>query len=171
MTDSTNDSGTPQQPTNLVTDQPPPTPNDRPAIWDLVIEDMKARDRVGRERYRTPLQPFNGRDALTDLYQELLDATVYCRQEIEERESAFIGLRELLDKTRKSRDEIYVQRNNLRRELADTRTALERLTKELAQEKEETHRQKSVIEELLQSNRNLSRKIWDLEDGKKEGSC
>lgn len=66
--------------------QPAPKSNDRPAVWDLVIADMKARDQVGRQRYGTPLQPFNGRKALIDLYQELLDAVVYCRQAIYEAE-------------------------------------------------------------------------------------
>lgn len=69
----------------LIVDQPPPVKNERPAIWDLVISDMKARDQVGRERYGTPLQPHNGRDALVDAYQEALDLVVYLRQAIEER--------------------------------------------------------------------------------------
>jgi len=68
-----------------VVDQPAPIPNDRPAVWDLVIEDMRERDHLGRERYGTPLQAGNGRDALVDLYQELLDACCYIRQVIEER--------------------------------------------------------------------------------------
>lgn len=66
------------------TEQPDPKQNDKPACWDLVITDMKDRDDWGRSKYGTPLQPFNGRNALVDLYQELLDATVYCRQMIEE---------------------------------------------------------------------------------------
>lgn len=72
----------------VIVDQPPPVPSDRPAVWDLVIEDMRARDRVGRERYGTPLQPHNGRDALVDAYQEALDLVVYLRQAIAEREAA-----------------------------------------------------------------------------------
>lgn len=70
---------------SLTDEQVPPTPNDKAAVWDLVIADMKARDQVGRERYGTPLQAFNGRDALVDAYQEALDLVVYLRQEIEER--------------------------------------------------------------------------------------
>lgn len=70
-----------------VVDQPPPEPNDLPAIWDLVAADMKERDQVGRERYGTPLQPFNGRDALVDAYQEALDLVVYLRQAIYERDN------------------------------------------------------------------------------------
>lgn len=69
-----------------IQDQPPPIVNKNPAIWNLVIVDMVDRDNVGRKRYGTPLQPHNGRDALIDLYQELLDAVVYCRQMIFERD-------------------------------------------------------------------------------------
>jgi hypothetical protein len=66
--------------------QPPPEPNASRPIWDLVIADMRARDNVGRERYGTPLQMNNGRDALVDAYQEALDLCVYLRQAIEERD-------------------------------------------------------------------------------------
>jgi hypothetical protein len=67
--------------------QPPPKPNTNPAVWDLVIADMHARDRVGRERYGTPLQAHNGRDALRDAYEEALDLAVYLRQAIAERDA------------------------------------------------------------------------------------
>lgn len=67
-------------------DQPMPTKSDRPAIWDLVIADMQERDQVGRARYGTPLQAFNGRDALKDAYAEALDLAVYLRQAIAERD-------------------------------------------------------------------------------------
>ena len=66
--------------------EPPPEPNDGPAIWDLVIADMKERDRIGTEKYGTPLQAHNGRDALVDAYQEALDLVVYLRQAIAERD-------------------------------------------------------------------------------------
>lgn len=36
-------------------DQPVPVPNDRPPVWEAVIADMRARDKLGRERYGTPL--------------------------------------------------------------------------------------------------------------------
>jgi hypothetical protein len=71
---------------NLVTEQPAPTPNDKPAVWDLVLADMAARHAEGCRKYGTPLQPHNGRDVLVDLYQELLDACVYARQAIFERD-------------------------------------------------------------------------------------
>jgi hypothetical protein len=71
-----------------INDQPPPVPNEKPDVWSLVIDDMRERDHVGRQRYGTPLQPNNGRDALVDAYQEALDLAVYLRQEIEERRIA-----------------------------------------------------------------------------------
>lgn len=66
------------------TEQIPPTPNDLPAVWDLVIADMKNRDEMGSRKYNTRLQPFNGRDALVDAYEEALDLAVYLRQLIYE---------------------------------------------------------------------------------------
>lgn len=69
-----------------ITDQPAPLPNGQPAVWDLVIADMHDRDRLGRERYGTPLQAHNGRDPLVDAYQEALDLVAYLRQAIAERD-------------------------------------------------------------------------------------
>lgn len=69
-----------------IVDQPPPAPNERPHIADLVIADIQERKRLGIERYGVALQPHNGRDALVDLYQELLDGAKYARQKIEERD-------------------------------------------------------------------------------------
>jgi hypothetical protein len=70
--------------------EPVPVKNDLPALWDLVIEriqtDGKARDEFGLKKYGTRLQPFNGRDALTDGFQELLDSMVYQYQAIFERQ-------------------------------------------------------------------------------------
>lgn len=68
-----------------IVDQPPPVQNDRASIQDLVIADMEERKRIGMQRYGTLLKPHNGRDALVDLYQEILNAAQYVRQEIEER--------------------------------------------------------------------------------------
>lgn len=53
-------------------------------MWDLVIDEMKARDTVGRDRYGTPVQALNGRRSLRDAGEEVLDAAVYIRQTIEE---------------------------------------------------------------------------------------
>lgn len=69
----------------LNTPEPPPQRrDDRPKVWDLVIADMRARDCTGSAKYGTPLQPDNGRDAMRDAYQEVLDLAVYLRQFIHE---------------------------------------------------------------------------------------
>lgn len=72
--------------------------------WQRVDDDMRARDQEGRRKYGTPLQAGNGRDALTDAYQEALDLAVYLRQAIEERKAEvnplFAIKAELLDRTR-----------------------------------------------------------------------
>jgi len=74
--------------------EPDPKPNDQPPLWPLVIadvqkyragftqliEDMRSRDRFGREKYGVPLQPFNGRNPIRDAYQEALDLCVYMKQ-------------------------------------------------------------------------------------------
>lgn len=60
--------------------QPDPIPNHHPALWDLIISDMKGRDELGLKNYGTRLQPFNGRSAIKDVYEELLDGMVYLKQ-------------------------------------------------------------------------------------------
>lgn len=65
--------------------QPEPTSTDEPSAHDLVIVDMAARKEFGLAKYGSLLQPGNGRDNLQDLYEELLDACVYIRNEIERR--------------------------------------------------------------------------------------
>lgn len=77
--------------------QPNPIPNALPSMHDLVISelidfavqmdehnDLKdallERKQKGLDAYGSLLQPHNGRDALQDLWEELLDAAVYARQ-------------------------------------------------------------------------------------------
>lgn len=66
-------------------EQPPPRVSTTRPVWELVVEDMHARDQLGRKRYGVPLQAGNGRDSLRDAYEEALDLVVYLRQAIEER--------------------------------------------------------------------------------------
>lgn len=72
--------------TDRIEPQSRPVANEGPAVWDLVISDMRQRDQQGEKKYGTRLQPFNGRDALVDAYQEALDLTVYLRQALFERD-------------------------------------------------------------------------------------
>jgi hypothetical protein len=79
-------------PYGAATPEPAPKANNHPAIADVVAaefvgrgsdpaiaEDIMARKAFGLQKYKTPLQPFNGRDTLNDLYQEVLDAVKYAR--------------------------------------------------------------------------------------------
>jgi hypothetical protein len=67
--------------------QPPPYPSVGPDITSLVIADMEMRRAIGILQYGMALQAHNGRDALQDLYEELLDACVYLKQVLEERDN------------------------------------------------------------------------------------
>ena len=49
------------------------------------MADIEARRAVGVKRYGVELLTHNGRDALTDAYQEALDLAIYLRQAIAER--------------------------------------------------------------------------------------
>jgi NTP pyrophosphatase (non-canonical NTP hydrolase) len=67
--------------------QPDPTPG-RQVVGDQVLKDLHDRMLVGRERYGTFLETYNGRMALQDLYEELIDATMYIKQRIMEEQGA-----------------------------------------------------------------------------------
>jgi len=65
-----------------IKEQPEPKSTYYKPVWEKVIDDMTQRNKDGIEKYGTPLQPFNGRKALVDTYQEALDLTVYLKQKI-----------------------------------------------------------------------------------------
>lgn len=69
---------------DLMRDQPPPVHGAR-AVWDMVVVDMKQRDRDGERKYGCRLSVGDGRDAMVDAYQEALDLVVYLRKALEER--------------------------------------------------------------------------------------
>lgn len=68
----------------LTEEQAAPNPSEGDC-WKLVMADMEERRLHGITKYGVPVQPFNGRDALVDAYQEALDLCVYLRQAIAER--------------------------------------------------------------------------------------
>ena len=67
--------------------QPPPIAG-KIDVAPVVIADIEERMRAGKEKYGTLLQTHNGRSALWDLYQELIDACMYIRQHLLEDEQA-----------------------------------------------------------------------------------
>lgn len=76
----------PGRPKTEPEDQPMPIKNSFPYVHDLVAKDIAARGELGKRRYGTKLQPFNGRNALLDAYEEVLDAAVYLKQALLETE-------------------------------------------------------------------------------------
>jgi hypothetical protein len=65
--------------------EPPPVHVEgSPSMHDLVIADMEARKQFGLKKYGTILQANNGRNALKDAYEEVLDLAVYLRQRLYE---------------------------------------------------------------------------------------
>lgn len=63
-----------------------PTVNDYQAVAESVIDDIRERMADGTKKYGTALQPFNGRNALVDAYQEVLDLAQYIKQRLVEDE-------------------------------------------------------------------------------------
>lgn len=64
-----------------------PQPDPRGAgdvVLGLVLKDLIDRSEMGRSKYGTLLRTGNGRDALWDAYQEVLDLAMYLRQELRE---------------------------------------------------------------------------------------
>ena len=68
-------------------DQPLPEVNALPFVQDAVIADIEERRQLGISRYGTALQPFNGRDALRDAYEEAIDLCMYLKQALIERDA------------------------------------------------------------------------------------
>lgn len=62
-----------------------------PDIADLVCRDILARKAEGAKKYGQPLRAFNGRSALVDAYQEVLDLAQYLRQAIAEQDAMLSG--------------------------------------------------------------------------------
>lgn len=57
-------------------------------VWPLVIQDMKVRNEDGAQKYNRYLQTDCPDNMLQHLYEELLDASVYIKTEIEKRKHA-----------------------------------------------------------------------------------
>ncbi len=127
--------------TNLSTPEPDPIPNEKTPVWELVIADMRERDASGRAKYGVPLQPFNGRKALVDAYQEQLDFVVYMRQALYEQEARA-----------RTAELIQDERDTLRGQVARLRAALERkeqMDDQTIEERDHAHDQLDAVLTLL----------------------
>jgi hypothetical protein len=68
------------------TPQPPPAEGGEVVLFQ-VIDDLKERAESGAQKYGGYLMTNNGRSAMWDLYQELLDSCMYIRQYLMEQET------------------------------------------------------------------------------------
>jgi hypothetical protein len=67
--------------------EPEPSGDGDPVL-PYVLLDITKRAEMGVNKYGTLLRAKNGRDALNDLYQELLDSVMYLKQVLMELDSA-----------------------------------------------------------------------------------
>lgn len=67
--------------------EPEPTGNGEIVLFE-VMQDLIDRAQAGKKKYGTYLRTHNGRNALNDAYQEHLDALMYIKQELMQREKA-----------------------------------------------------------------------------------
>lgn len=73
------------KPGSAAVPQPDPLPG-KTVVYEYALKDIGERVEMGKIKYGTPLKTQNGRDALYDCYQELIDALLYIRQELLERD-------------------------------------------------------------------------------------
>lgn len=64
--------------------EPQPTEGAGRPVYELVMEDIRARAEAGKAKYGMYLRPWNGRRSTVDAYQEALDLCMYLRQKLEE---------------------------------------------------------------------------------------
>lgn len=81
-------------------------------VGDELAQDFARRSLKGRLEYGTSLKTHNGRDAVIDAYQELLDAAVYLHQawlelrETRPHDDAHLVVRDLRDDTIRSAEAV-----------------------------------------------------------------
>ncbi len=67
---------------------PPPIAGVAPHTVDLVVADLQQRKEMGAKKYGVAHQSDNGRNHAVDLYEELMDACVYLRANLDAVEAA-----------------------------------------------------------------------------------
>ncbi len=73
--------------TSAIKEQDLPIVSTGPDVTNLVKQDLESRAQKGVATYGRRLQPYNGRNALIDAYQEVLDLSVYVKQRLIEEET------------------------------------------------------------------------------------
>lgn len=67
--------------------QPKPSAGGQ-SVTEAVIQDFQTRRKYGIKKYGQELLTVDGRDTLIEIYQELMDAVVYTKKALMEREKA-----------------------------------------------------------------------------------
>lgn len=98
--------------THIATDQQSKPKGFGAHINPLVIEDLKQRNAHGEAKYGEGLRAQNGRAALVDAYQEVLDLAQYIRQEIEEDASAWHVIQWIDENLRRGMCVTWVKESN-----------------------------------------------------------
>jgi hypothetical protein len=117
----------------MLSDQPMPNGDDTaPNMQDLVIQDLKERLEVGIKRYGQGLKAFNGRDSQRDLYEEILDAACYLKQDMVKRDQIIQELKTKINRIEglilATEDYQYIRVRELRAEVRGMKFALSLLT-------------------------------------------
>lgn len=73
-------------------------------VVDTIIEDLNERKAKGIATYGVPLTSFNGRNAIQDLKEEILDSLVYLQQLEEERKQLIDYVMEVVSSLNTSSD-------------------------------------------------------------------
>ena len=60
--------------------------------WKYVIKDMKKRNKWGMKQYGVPLTTATNKNFLQETYEELLDAVVYLRSELQLRKTHLLPM-------------------------------------------------------------------------------
>lgn len=81
---------------DYVNGEPKPVPNDHPSMHDLVAADLLDRKEYGLRKYDSLLQPFNGRNFLQDIYEEMQDGIVYICGALEEQKAVVENFKKVL---------------------------------------------------------------------------
>lgn len=99
--------------------QQPPVKNGYPHVADQVIKEIYLRKKLGTHNYGCALQPFNGRNALQDAYEESIDQSLYLKQALIEREEMISLLHAMANAKTQDTFTLFVQARDLLEKLGE----------------------------------------------------
>jgi hypothetical protein len=97
---------------DYINGEPKPVPNNLQSMHDRVSADLQSRKEYGLKKYDSLLQPFNGRNFLQDIYEEMQDGIVYISGALAEQQAVEIYLKKILTGWVKMYDLVYPEDTN-----------------------------------------------------------